>query len=398
MELLQHFLSERGMAPHGYCLLWEPELIWAHVASDLVIGLAYFSIPVVIARFLTKRRDVEFSWVVWMFAVFIMACGATHFMSILVLWVPAYGIEALVKIITAIASVTVAIALWPLLPRAIAVPSPRLLQQVNDELRALVVERDAALVALERESAERQQAEAMLRQSQKMEAVGQLTSGLAHDFNNLLTIVLASIDRATRLAGDNAPLIRSLGHAQDGAERAAKLTDQLLSFSRRQPLLAQEHDLNATVADLGELLGRTLGDGVALRLELAPDLPTVRIDGNQLANALINLAVNARQAMPDGGTVTVSTRLVPPVGEVPAQVVVAVADSGTGISEELKERVFEPFFTTKPVGEGTGLGLSQVYGFAKQAGGEVGIDSAAGEGTTVSIRLPVTAQSDAARS
>ena len=390
MELLQHFLSERGMAPHGYCLLWEPALIWAHVGSDLAIGLAYFSIPIVIARFLTRRRDIRFSWVVWMFAIFIMACGATHFMSILVLWVPAYGVEALVKIVTAIASVVTAVALWPLLPRAIAVPSPRQLQEVNDSLRALVFERDAALKALEREASERQQTEAMLRQSQKMEAVGQLTSGLAHDFNNLLTIVLASLDRATRLAGDNAALVRSLGHAQDGAERAAKLTDQLLSFSRKQPMLAVEQDLNATIEGLRELLARTLGDGIALDVALAADLPMVRIDGNQLANALINMAINARHAMPGGGTVMLSTRMVPPAGNGPMLVAVTLADSGIGIPDDVKNRVFEPFFTTKPVGEGTGLGLSQVYGFATQAGGEVEIDSEEGRGTTVEIRLPVT--------
>ncbi|CAM3291038.1 GGDEF domain-containing protein [Sphingomonas antarctica] len=130
---LQQLLQERGMAPHGYCLLWDPAIIWTHVVSDALIGLSYFSIPIVIARFLTQRRDVKFSWIIWMFAAFIMACGATHFMSILVLWVPAYGIEGLLKLVTAMVSVVTALALWPLLPKAVALPSPTQLQQANGE-------------------------------------------------------------------------------------------------------------------------------------------------------------------------------------------------------------------------------------------------------------------------
>ncbi len=382
---LQHLLGERGLAPHGFCLLWDPALIWTHVISDALIGVAYFSIPIAIASFLTRRRDVAFSWVVWMFAAFIMACGTTHFLSIWTLWNPDYGVEGLVKAFTAAVSVFTAVALWPLIPRAIALPSPAQLQRANDTLSMRIAERDAALAALERESAERARAEDMFRQAQKMEAVGQLTGGIAHDFNNLLTIVVANLDRIGRLAAADVRLDRPVANALAGAERAVALTQQLLAFSRRQPLIASECDLNAAVADVQRLIGTSLG-AIDLVLDLAPDLWRVNVDINQIENALLNLVVNARDAMPEGGAVTIATRNVADaIGEV---VEVAVADTGIGMSAEVLAHAFEPFFTTKDVGKGTGLGLSQVYGFVSQSGGTVDIDSAVGRGTTIRIRLP----------
>ncbi|HEX8445387.1 MAG TPA: ATP-binding protein [Sphingomonas sp.] len=387
-EYLHHLLAERGMAPHGYCLLWDPALIWTHVVSDALIGISYFSIPIVLARFLTRRRDVQFGWVVWMFAIFIMACGATHFIAIVTLWVPAYGIEALVKLVTAAASVITAVALWPLLPRAIALPSPAQLQRANAELRDRIAERDAALAALEQESQERRNAEAMLRQAQKMEAVGQLTSGIAHDFNNLLTIVIGNLDRANRLAPDHDRLSHAIRNATEGAERAARLTDQLLSFARKQPLLPGHHDLNAIVGGMQALLERALGKQVVLRLERAPDPVPVLVDRNQTESAIINLAINARDAMPDGGVITIATGVQPDEHGVPAAVI-TVRDTGIGIPPEHLERVFEPFFTTKVLGQGTGLGLSQVYGFAKQSQGDISIHSVPGSGTEVMLYLPM---------
>jgi signal transduction histidine kinase len=390
LDYIRELLNAERFAPHGYCLLWQPELIWTHVVSDALIGLSYFSIPIALAYFLTKRRDVQFGWVVWMFAIFIMACGITHFFAIWTLWYPDYGPEALVKAGTAAASVFTAIALWPLLPKAIALPSPAQLQRVNEDLLLRVSERDAALEALRRETEERLRAEEMLRQAQKMEAVGQLSGGIAHDFNNMLTVVLANLDKATRLAPENAQLQRSLAHATTGASRAAELTDRLLSFARRQPLQSGLHDPNIIVSDVEALLGRTLGERIQVEMSLAPDTWSVIVDRNQMESALLNLAVNAQQAMPEGGNLRFETRNVEQGdGPLPGEsVVIEVRDTGVGMSLEVKARALEPFYTTKPVGEGTGLGLSQVYGFITQSEGHLEIESEVGKGTAIRIYLP----------
>jgi hypothetical protein len=161
--LLERLLDSSTLSPHGICLLWEPELIWLHVASDAVIAAAYFSIPVALSIFVPKRRDVDFGWIFWAFAVFIMACGFTHVLSIVTLWVPIYGIEGIVKALTAVASIITAAILWPLLPKMLALPSPAQLR--------------AAEAALAQEGIHRREAEDRLRQSQKMEAIGQLTGG-----------------------------------------------------------------------------------------------------------------------------------------------------------------------------------------------------------------------------
>ena len=390
LNYIRELLDAERFAPHGYCLLWQPELIWTHVISDALIGTAYFSIPVALAYFLTKRRDVQFSWVAWMFAIFIMACGVTHFFAIWTLWNPDYGPEALVKAGTAAASVFTAVALWPLLPKAIALPSPAQLQRANDDLVLRIAERDSALLALHRETEERLRAEEMLRQAQKMEAVGQLTGGMAHDFNNMLTIVLANLEKARRSAPENEQLQRSIANATTGAERAAELTDRLLSFARKQPLQASQHDPNAIVAGMEALLGRTLGEQTEIETSLAANVWPVLVDRNQMESAVLNLAVNAQQAMPQGGKLTLLTRNVAEViGPSPGPgVLIEVRDTGVGMNDDAKARAFEPFYTTKSLGEGTGLGLSQVYGFITQSNGHVEIESDLGKGTSIRIYLP----------
>lgn len=382
IDYLTRLLGERGLAPHGYCLLWDPALIWTHVVSDALIGLAYFSIPLVLGRFLAQRRDVEFGWAVWLFAAFILACGVTHFMSIFVLWVPAYGIEGLIKLVTAIVSIATAIVLWPLLPKVVALPSPRQLQDANARLVALVAERDDALTAVYRETAERERAEEMLRQAQRMEAVGQLSGGVAHDFNNLLTVVAGNVARAQRLAPSDDKLQRSLADAMEGADRAAKLTQQLLAFSRRQPLQPTSQDIGAIVRDMSEFLQRTLGAHVSLSVQILDMLPPVVVDRSQTENAILNLALNARDAMPDGGTLSLKVYVSGTL------VVLDISDTGIGMTEETQSLALEPFFTTKDVGQGSGLGLSQVFGFMKQSGGNIVIRSKPGHGTTVSLSFP----------
>ncbi|MET0719742.1 MAG: response regulator [Tardiphaga sp.] len=238
--------------------------------------------------------------------------------------------------------------------------------------------------------------EEALRQSQKMEAVGQLTGGIAHDFNNLLTGIVGSLDlMRTRLAqGRTENVARYIDAAMTSANRAAALTHRLLAFARRQPLIPKPIDANALVVSLEDLLRRTIGERLDLSIVAADGLWGTLCDPNQLESALLNLAINARDAMPDGGRLTIATAN-QPVGDASAgtlspgdYICISVSDTGTGMSPEVVARAFDPFFTTKPIGQGTGLGLSMIYGFARQSNGHVGIDSTPGQGTTVMLYLP----------
>jgi signal transduction histidine kinase len=366
---LMRLLTMRGLAPHGYCLLWDPALLWLHVISDALVGLSYFSIPIALLVFLARRRDVEFGWMIGLFVIFIMACGMTHFMSIVVLWVPAYGIEGLIKAVTAVASVLTAIAIWPLLPRLLAVPSPRQLQLVNEQLR--------------KEAVERRNIEAKLRQAQKLEAIGRLTGGIAHDFNNIFTVVMGSLERAMARIDDRERALAALHNAFEASKRAEALTGQLLSFAREQKMTIEPHDLNQILREFLNLIASSVSAQVNLDVRIGDQPLYLDVDRTQLEVALLNLAINARDAMPDGGVLTIES-LEPD----PAEIAVRVSDTGIGMDGPTLERATDPFFTTKPVGQGTGLGLSQVYGFVRQAGGSLVLDSEPGKGTAVTITLP----------
>ncbi|MCL1500438.1 hybrid sensor histidine kinase/response regulator [Xanthomonas nasturtii] len=272
------------------------------------------------------------------------------------------------------------------------------IQQQASVLEAKVVERTAEL---QQQMLARESSEAALRQAQKMEAVGQLTGGIAHDFNNMLTGILSALDLA-RLRidqGRTEGLGRFLDVASASALRAAALTQRLLAFSRRQSLEARHLHLNDLVVSLQELLARTLGESVRLQTDLHAQLPQAYVDENQLESALLNLAINARDAMPDGGQLRIATRHLQ-VQDQPLELgrgvslapgnyaVVSVADTGTGMAADVLERVFEPFYTTKPIGQGTGLGMSMIYGFMQQSNGQVWVESQPGAGTTVSLYLP----------
>jgi PAS domain S-box-containing protein len=249
-----------------------------------------------------------------------------------------------------------------------------------------------------RDLTERRAIEEQLRQSQKMEAIGQLTGGVAHDFNNLLTVIVGNLETIWRHApAEDGKLRRAIDQVTRGAQRAVTLTQQLLAFSRRQPLNPKPTDINRLVGGMSDLVRRTIGENIAVETVLAGGLWRVEIDAHQMESALLNLAVNARDAMPAGGKLTIETanshlddsyaggypELTP--GQ---YVVVCVTDTGTGMTPEVIARAFEPFYTTKPIGQGTGLGLSQVYGFVKQSGGHVKLYSEVGQGTTVKIYLP----------
>ncbi|MEM8827313.1 MAG: CHASE3 domain-containing protein [Pseudomonadota bacterium] len=277
----------------------------------------------------------------------------------------------------------------------------RVVEEENEALEAAVATRTRELVAandsLRAEAAARGTAEDRLRQSQRMEAIGQLTGGIAHDFNNMLAVVIGSLDLLRRRTKDDTKRLRLIDNALDGANRAATLTSRLLSFSRQQSLKPVVADLNTLISGLDEFLKRTLGETIHISTQLDDDVPPVFVDEAELENVIINLAANARDAMPRGGmlTITTSARTLKAPEERLGQrleagryAFLSIADTGAGMSKDILEKVYEPFFTTKPVGRGTGLGLSQVHGFMLQSGGSIDIRSTPGEGTTIELMLP----------
>ncbi|MDP9095886.1 MAG: PAS domain S-box protein, partial [Pseudomonadota bacterium] len=463
-RLIATLADPQGLTPHGFCLLWQPSLLWAYAISDAGIGLAYFSIPIVLGVFARKRKDLIFKPVFWLFAAFIMLCGATHWLDVLTLWIPAYTLEAVVKAITAIVSITTAVILWHLLPKALAIPSSHQLLAANlalarsearhrasfeqspipvyivdandfitavsdtwltllgyekpavigrcirdfvsqtsdvlqDEERRILVDegqlldqerdfvrRDGTVVhalvsaRVDQQSedfsvvcvmvdvtAKRQTEKALraseehLRQSQKMEAVGQLTGGIAHDFNNMLQGIGGCLDLIDRRIeqgriGETGPYVAA---ARQSVERAAKLTQRMLAFARRQSLKPAPVEPDALMRGMADLIRRTIGPAIQLKLNLHDGVWCALCDANQLENSVLNLAINARDAMPGGGTLTISTwdrrltaaDLTDQAGHSPGDYVeIAVTDNGVGMKANILPRVFEPFFTTKPIG------------------------------------------------
>jgi PAS domain S-box-containing protein len=517
----ERLLDSSMFSPHGICLLWEPELIWLHVASDALIAMAYFSIPIALAIFVSKRRDLKFGWVYWAFGVFILACGFTHVLSIYTLWVPIYGIEGLVKAATAIASVFTAGMLWPLLPELLTIPSPfelrqvraaleeeemkgrgaeRLLAQFQETQRALresmarltaVVETavdgfilidsrgrillfnpacerlfgyradevfqenvkllmpqtyslhhdeylrnflrtgerkiigigrevvgrrkdgstfpmdlsvgeakqdgESIFVGIIHDLTERKLTERQLQQAQKMEMVGQLSGGIAHDFNNLLTVIVGNAEHLSEQLKSRLDLRQLADDICQAGERGAELTRRLLAFSRRQLLRPRAIDCHELIASTCKLLKRTLRENIEVTTAFNIDAIFAFADSGQLESAVLNLALNAQDAMAAGGRLTISTGIASlddnyqgahPDIESGEYAMIAVTDNGEGMTSDVAARAFEPFFTTKEVGKGSGLGLSMVYGFVKQSNGHVSIYSEPGLGTTVRIYLP----------
>jgi signal transduction histidine kinase/CheY-like chemotaxis protein len=378
-----------GLTPHGFCLLWEPGLIWTYAISDSVTALAYFSIPATLLVVARERRDLVFRPLLWLFAAFILLCGATHWLDVVTLWAPVYGLEAFVKALTATVSLVTAFGLWWLLPKMLALPSPSQMREAN-----------LALLASKEQ----------LFQAQKMEAVGQLTGGIAHDFNNLLQIITGSLEMLERRVADGRAedAKRYIGAMRQASDTAKQLTNRLLAFSRRQALQPRRVEPDTLVRDLAQMIRRTVDPAIHIETKLGDGRWDAHCDPHELETAVLNLSINARDAMPEGGVLTIATAdRTLSAGDLPDQappgpyIEIAVSDTGVGMPPEVVDRIFEPFFTTKPTGQGTGLGLSQVYGFVRQSGGAVKVDSAPNEGTTVRLYLPgiersVEAKTDAA--
>ena len=387
------------LTPHGACLLWKPELIWLNAVSDAMLAGAFFATAFVLGFFVWRRRDVMFRDVFWALAIFNTVCGVTRLLSILTLWVPAYDIEGLTKGFLALISVGITAAMLLMLPRILVLPTRNQLQQAYAALEEEIKQRRNAEAMVKRFQ-EIEANEAQVRQAQKMAAIGQLTGGVAHDFNNILTVITGTIEILEDAVKDRPHLAQITDMISAAASRGADLTKHLLAFARQQPLQPRSTDVNALVIDDARLLRSTLGEQIEIDSMLAHDAAPALIDPSQLSTAILNLALNARDAMPNGGKLTLETKNVVLDENYASMnsevkpgnyVMIAVSDTGEGIPGSLLDKVFEPFFTTKDVGKGSGLGLSMVYGFVKQSNGHINIYSEEGHGTTVKLYLPQAA-------
>jgi signal transduction histidine kinase len=372
-------------------------LIWLNAISDAMVAIAFFATSFVLGSYVwRRRREVMFRGVFWSLAIFAGVCGGTRLLSILTLWVPAYGIEGLAKGFLALISLALTAAMVLMLPRLMVLPTRIQLQQAYAALDAEVRRRRTAEAMVQR-FREIEATESQVRQAQKMEAIGQLTGGVAHDFNNLLTVITGTIEILAEAVRDRQHLVQITNMISAAAARGTDLTQHLLAFARRQPLQPRSTEVNALVIEAARLLRPTLGEQIEVESMLADDSAPALIDPSQLSTAILNLALNARDAMPDGGKLTLETRNVV-LDENYAEmnrdvrpgnyVMIAVSDTGEGIPAGQLDKVIEPFFTTKGVGKGSGLGLSMVYGFVKQSNGHIKIYSEEGHGTTVKLYLP----------
>lgn len=377
-------MDTTNFMPHGMCYMWRPDVLALHVGSDALIAISYFAIPGLLFALSRKRSDLLPRWALHLFSAFILLCGLTHAFSIWTVWTPDYVIQGLLKLATGLVSLTTAVLVSLSFKDILAIPRRDELERLNASLRE--------------EIKERERTEQVLRQSQKMEAIGQLTGGVAHDFNNLLTIILGNAQLLERKFATDDEATKMAITVSSAARRGAELVQRLLAFSRKQTLEPQVVDVSELVLGMRNMLLRTLEEDVEVKTFVSDNVHNALIDPAQLENAVLNLCVNARDAMPHGGTLAIAVANVRAQGhEVPDDVelspsedyiLISVSDTGTGMPPEQIEHIFEPFFTTKDVSQGSGLGLSMVFGFIQQSGGQIHVDSVVGRGTTFQLYLP----------
>ncbi|UBF25022.1 HAMP domain-containing histidine kinase [Kovacikia minuta CCNUW1] len=428
VESLRSFLDPYGFIPHGHCYLWKPELVWLHLVSDGAIALAYFSIPLTLLYFISRRKDIPFNWIFCMFGAFILACGTGHLMDIWTLWHPNYWTAGLIKACTAVISVITAMELIPLVPQALALPKPAELEAANREL-------EAAMRQL-------QQTQIQLIQTEKMSGLGQLVASIAHEINNPINFIHGNLTHTKEYTQDLLKLLqlyqqsyphptpaiqaeiaardldflkedlpKMLASMRIGTERIRQLVSSLRNFSRvdeaeKKPVNIHE-GIDSTLLILHNRLKPRL-DRSGIQVEKTyGQIPLVECFAGQLNQVFMNVLSNAIDALElspkfalasDAKTSSLNlaqTQNFPSIRiqtEVVEQnwVLIQISDNGMGMTEQVRESVFEPFFTTKPVGKGTGLGLSisqQIV--VKKHGGQITCLSVLEEGTTFQIKIPI---------
>jgi PAS domain S-box-containing protein len=511
LELISDFSRREEFMPYGTCFLWYPEILYTQAVSDVITGISYFSVAIGFIYFFTQREDIPFKWFFMPFGSLVFAaCGTVHFLGAWTLWTPDFGIQTVFKVITAMVSLSVGVIIWPLMPRIIALPSPRQfaaakLELVDTKIRRAeeamdeseerfrdfaenaadwfwetdadlrfsyitgkfeevlgmkleeIIGKDpselyhgssnrdnplwkelsasfnnhipfsnieypwyrpdsvsrtisvsgtprfdaenafAGYRGVGRDITEQIQLEEQVRRAQKMEAVGQLTSGIAHDFNNILGIIQGNFEILQKVLKDNDKAKPRIEAGLKGTARGAALTRKLLDFSRTGTSSIQRISINGFIQDMEDLIVKSLTVSISFKLHLDDETWLVDIGAGDLQDVIINLALNARDAMPDGGNLVIETRNKvldekyaerTPGGKAGEFVMLSVSDTGHGMTAAVKEHVLEPFFTTKEQGKGTGLGLSMVYGFVRRSGGHLEIYSEPGKGTTIHLYLP----------
>lgn len=436
-------LFETDFVPRAACVGERPEIIWLHVLSDATIALSYFSIPIALGYFVRRRTDLSFRWMFRLFAAFIFACGATHVMAVFAFWIPMYRLDGVIKALTGGISAATALLLWPVIPKALTLPSPSDLRRANEALSQEVREKDEArarAAALAEDLEERVRARTMelellnvelrrhrdeldvlvrertleleksqqaLQVSERMASLGTLAAGLGHDLGNILMPVRAWVDELERadLLPEDRTAVSSLRRAADYLRTLASGLRLLAVHPEHEDGQAPVTRLSAWWTDSAALYRAALPRGVALHQpEGIEEMPALAIPPHALTQAVFNLVQNAGDAMRErgSGSIRISARVVPRAsegdgahgGRVFAEV--SVSDDGPGMTPEVLARCMEPFFTTKTRGRGTGLGLPIVHSAIAQRGGEVVVASAVGVGTTFTLRIPVSQVSEGA--